>query len=265
MENERRKPMGVKRIILITSGKGGVGKSTVTASLAIALQKEGKKVGVLDADIFGPSMPIIFGIKNIMPEVIDLGDGEKYIPIKKYGIELISIGNFLKEDQAIIWRGILASKTLTDLIDGTIWNDIDVLLIDMPPGTSDIHITIAQQYDIDGAIIVTTPQRVAYADALKSGRMLQNKDINTNIIGVVENMSYFITEKLPEEKFYIFGKGGGERLAEVLSTEYLGSIPITEALCAYSDLGNPEKFFDVQYIADSYKKIANSLIKNLNI
>lgn len=264
-ELHKKSITGVKKIIMVVSGKGGVGKSTVATNLALTMSLEGYKTGVVDADIYGPSIPTMFGMAEERPELIDLGSGDKYLPIKKFGIEIISIGNFIDPSQAVVWRGPLASKALMDIITNTVWNDIDLLILDMPPGTSDIHITVAQEYFVDGAIIVTTPQKVANIDALKSGMMLKNEHIQTKILGIVENMSYFETTKLKNEKFYIFGKGGGEKLARELDTELLGQIPIIESICESGDAGNPSNNFSNPLLKSIYTDLASNIIKKINL
>jgi ATP-binding protein involved in chromosome partitioning len=255
----------VKKIVMVASGKGGVGKSTVAVNLAIALARQGYKIGLMDADIFGPSIPMMFGVASQKPEIVDLGSGEQYLPIIKYGIQLISIGNFIEPDQAIIWRGPMASKTLMEIISRVVWKDLDILLIDLPPGTSDIHLTVTQELEVDGAILVTTPQNVACADALKAGKMLTDVNINIKILGIVENMAYFQTEKLAGEKFYIFGKGGGELLSKALNTELIGQIPIVEEVCESGDNGNPEKNFEIESIANAYMAIAKNVAGKLGL
>ena len=252
-------------MFLVVSGKGGVGKSTVAANLAFALAMQKCKVGLIDADIFGPSIPIMYGIESQMPEVLDMGDHESYLPIKKFNVDLISIGNFIHPDQAIVWRGPLAAKSFIQIAQNTVWDNLDVLIMDMPPGTGDIHITAAQEFEIDGAIVVTTPQKVACADALKAGRMLQNENVNIKIAGVVENMAYFETEKLPDDRFYIFGKDGGQKLAESLNTSLIGQIPIVESICTSGDNGTPITNFDLPAIKSVYESIAKRLINDIEI
>ncbi len=264
-ELQKKSINGVKKTILVVSGKGGVGKSTVATNLALTMSMEGYKTGLVDADIYGPSIPTMFGITDERPQVVDLGEGDKYLPIKKFGLDIISIGNFIDPSQAVIWRGPLASKALMDIITNTVWNDIDLLILDMPPGTSDIHITVAQEYVVDGAIIVTTPQKVANIDALKSGMMLKNEHIQTEILGIIENMAYFETDRLKDDKFYIFGKGGGEKLAEELNTEMLGQIPIIESICEYGDNGNPSKNFANPILKSTYMDLAKKIINKIEL
>ncbi len=228
---------GVKSIIAVASGKGGVGKSTVASNLAIALARNGYKTALVDADIFGPSIPKMFGIEGANPEVIRDGDKEQMIPIEKNGVKVMSIGFFIRTGQGLIWRGPMASNALTQLLENTQWGDIDYLILDFPPGTSDIQLTTAQKYVVNGAVLVTTPQEVAVEDARKAASMFNNKDIKTPILGVVENMSWFTPAPHPDEKYYIFGAGGGERLAMELNVPLLGQIPLIAEIGAAADKG----------------------------
>lgn len=228
---------GVKNIIAVASGKGGVGKSTVSSNLAIALARNGYKTALVDADIFGPSIPKMFGIEGANPEVIRDGDKEQMIPIEKNGVKVMSIGFFIRTGQGLIWRGPMASNALTQLLENTQWGEIDYLILDFPPGTSDIQLTTAQKYVVNGAVLVTTPQEVAVEDARKAASMFNNKDIKTPILGVVENMSWFTPAPHPDEKYYIFGAGGGERLAMELNVPLLGQIPLIAEIGAAADKG----------------------------
>ena len=205
---------GIRNIIVVASGKGGVGKSTVAANLAIALSRNGLKTALVDSDIFGPSIPRMFGIEDIKPEVSALGDKEIFFPVERYGVSIISIGFFIDKDQSLIWRGPMAGKALTQLLEDTQWGDIDYMIIDFPPGTSDIQLTTVQKLNLKGAIIVTTPQEISLNDARKAVSMFINPDINVPVLGVIENMSWFSPEKHPDEKYYIFGNGGGLKLAK---------------------------------------------------
>ena len=255
----------VKKTILVASGKGGVGKSTVSVNLAVSIAKLGYKVGLFDADIFGPSIPIMMGIVGQQPEVIDLGADMYFTPINKFGVEVISLGNMMDNSKATIWRGPLASKTIVDVIQKAIWKDIDILIIDLPPGTSDIHISCVQDIKADGALIVTTPQSVAISDANKAVDMFMNPAVNVPILGIIENMSYFKTEKLPNDKFYLFGKGGGEILAKKSDTELLAQIPIIENFAELSDNGQPESIIENSISAEVYKDLSISIINKLEI
>jgi ATP-binding protein involved in chromosome partitioning len=217
---------GVKNIVVVASGKGGVGKSTVSANLAISLARNGFKTALVDADIFGPSIPKMFGIENANPEVTHLGDKEMMFPIEKYGVKIMSIGFFIKKNQGLIWRGPMAANAIMQLFENTVWGDIDYMVVDFPPGTSDIQLTTVQKLKITGSIIVTTPQEVALNDARKAASMFKNPDLNVPIWGVVENMAWFTPHPHPEEKYYIFGQGGGETLANELNSKLLGQIPL---------------------------------------
>lgn len=237
----KEKPVlpGVKNIIGISSGKGGVGKSTVAANVAIALAAKGFKVGLLDADIFGPSMPKMFGVEN-EPLYMVNQEGRDWIePIEKYGVKMLSIGFMVDKDQAVLWRGSMASNALKQLITDAWWGDLDYFLIDMPPGTSDIHLTLVQTLPITGVVIVTTPQEVALADARKGISMFQGEKVNVPILGLVENMSWFTPASHPDERYYIFGNGGGVELAKKLGVKLLAQIPLVAEICIQADLGSP--------------------------
>lgn len=230
---------GVKNIIAVASGKGGVGKSTVTSNLAVALAKAGAKVGIIDADIFGPSMPVMFNCEREQPEVKVI-DGKNFIlPLEQYGVKLLSIGFLTPPDSAVVWRGPMASAALKQFISDAIWGDLDYLLIDLPPGTSDIHLTLVQTVPVTGAIIVTTPQKVALADAIKGLAMFRQPQINVPVLGVVENMAYFTPEELPNNKYYLFGKDGGQKLADKFDVPLLGQIPLVQSIRESGDSGLP--------------------------
>jgi len=229
----------VKHIVAIGSGKGGVGKSTVAANLAVALHKTGKKVGILDADIYGPSIPIMFDVADLKPVLDPDAEDGKIIPIEKYGIKIQSIGFFVDASQALIWRGPMASQALNQLLNDTHWGDLDYLIVDLPPGTGDIHLTLVQQYPIDGIAIVSTPQKVALADARKAFSMFNQDKIRVRILGLIENMSYFTPAELPENKYYLFGKQGGRKLADDARVNLLAEIPLVQSICESGDAGKP--------------------------
>jgi len=230
----------VKHIIAVGSGKGGVGKSTIAANLALALHKTGNRVGILDADIYGPSIPIMFNVADKKPTLAPEGDGgPKLIPVENYGIRIQSIAFFVEPEQALIWRGPMASNALNQLMNDTYWGELDFLVIDLPPGTGDIHLTLVQQYPVDGIAIVSTPQQVALADAKKAFSMFNQENIRVPVLGLIENMSYFTPPELPDNKYYIFGKHGGRRLADDARVNLLAEIPIVEAICESGDQGTP--------------------------
>ena len=230
---------GVKNIIAIASGKGGVGKSTVTSNLAVALAQSGAKVGLIDADIFGPSIPVMFNCEHEQPEVRVVNGKNLIVPLEQYGVKLLSIGFLIPPDGAVVWRGPMASSALKQFISDAIWGDLDYLLIDMPPGTSDIHLTLVQTVPVTGAVIVTTPQKVALADANKGLAMFKQPQINVPVLGVIENMAYFTPEELPDNKYYIFGKDGGRSLAEKHSVPFLGQVPLVQSIRESGDSGLP--------------------------
>lgn len=234
------KPLAqVKNIIGVSSGKGGVGKSTVAANLGVALAREGYKVGLLDADIFGPSMPKMFGVEDAELYIHKVDDRELIIPLEKYGVKILSIGFLVDKDAPVLWRGSMASNALKQLISDADWGELDYFVIDMPPGTSDIHLTLVQTLAITGVIIVTTPQEVALADARKGINMFLGDKVNVPILGLVENMAWFTPEPHPEERYYLFGKEGGVRLAEELHVKLLAQIPLVASVCEGGDNGNP--------------------------
>ena len=230
---------GVKNIIAVSSGKGGVGKSTVAANLAVALANMGYKTGLLDADIFGPSIPKMFNVEDARPYAEEVDGRDMIVPIEKYGLKLLSIGFFVDPDQATLWRGGMASNALRQLIGDSLWGDLDFFVLDLPPGTSDIHLTIVQTLAVTGVVVVSTPQEVALADARKGINMFVNDKINVPILGLVENMSWFTPEELPDNKYYIFGKEGVKRLAEEMHVPLLGQIPIVGSICESGDEGTP--------------------------
>lgn len=254
----------VKNIIAVASGKGGVGKSTVTANLAVALAKTGAKVGIIDADISGPSMPIMFDIEDQRPGMME-EEGKSYIlPIRKYGVDIISIGLLTDPDQAIIWRGPMASSALRQFIGDCKWNELDYLLFDLPPGTSDIHLTLVQSVPVTGAVIVTTPQDVALADAVKGVSMFKQNQINVPILGVIENMAWFTPEELPDNKYYIFGQGGGEKLAEKFDSTLIGQIPIVQGIRESGDAGKPV-VLEEGVVSKAFEETAQKLAQQVAI
>ena len=250
----------VKNVIAVSSGKGGVGKSTVAANLAVALSKLGYKVGLLDADIFGPSVPKMFQVEDARPyaEIVDGRD--LIVPIEKYGIELLSIGFFVDPDQATLWRGGMASNALKQLVGDAKWGDLDYFILDTPPGTSDIHLTLLQTLAITGAVIVSTPQQVALADARKGINMYMNDKVNVPILGLVENMSWFTPAELPENKYYIFGKEGTKKLAEELNVPLLGQIPIVQSICENGDKGTPVALDENSVTGQAFLELARNVV-----
>lgn len=241
---------GVKNIIGISSGKGGVGKSTVAANLAIALAAKGYKVGLLDADIFGPSMPRMFGVEDEQLYMVNQEGRDWIEPVEKYGVKMLSIGFVVKKDSAVLWRGGMASNALKQLISDAWWGDLDYFLIDMPPGTSDIHLTLVQTLPITGAVVVSTPQEVALADARKGIAMFRNEQINVPIFGLIENMAWFTPAPHPDEKYFIFGNGGAKKLAEELNVPLLAQIPLVADICSSADSGAPTST-TLRAVADS--------------
>lgn len=250
----------VKNVIAVSSGKGGVGKSTVSANLAVGLAKLGYRVGLLDADIFGPSMPKMFGIEDARPCVEPVEGRELIAPVEQYGVKILSIGFFVDPSQATLWRGSMASNALKQLVVDAHWGDLDYLVLDTPPGTSDIHLTLLQTLAITGAVIVSTPQQVALADAIKGINMYMNDKVNVPILGLVENMAWFTPAELPENKYYLFGKEGTKRLAEELNVPLLGQIPIVQSICEQGDKGSPIALNDDSLIAQSFMALAKNVV-----
>ena len=255
----------VKNIIAVASGKGGVGKSTVTANLALALAESGAKVGVIDADIFGPSMPTMFNTESAQPGVVKVEGKNFIIPIEQYGVKLLSMGYLAPADNAVVWRGPMASSALKQFITDTDWGELDYLLIDLPPGTSDIHLTLVQTVPVTGAVIVTTPQKVALADAQKGVSMFRQKQINVPILGIVENMAYFTPEELPDNKYYIFGKGGGRVLASRYEVPFLGEIPLVQGIREAGDEGKPIVMQKHEKVAQAFSDLAQELARSIAI
>ncbi|HUW92599.1 MAG TPA: P-loop NTPase [Bacteroidales bacterium] len=250
---------GVKNIIAVSSGKGGVGKSTVAVNLAVALARKGYATGLLDADVFGPSVPKMFNAESHKPDMVKKDGKDWIIPLEKFGVKVLSIGFFVKDSEAVIWRGPMASSFLKQLISQGDWGELDYLVFDLPPGTSDIHLTLVQEVPVTGAIVVTTPQEVALADARKGIAMFRSESINVPVLGLVENMSYFIAPELPGRRYYIFGKEGGRRLAEEAGVELLGQIPIVESICDGSDAGTPVALRDSD-TGTSFMNLADAVI-----
>ena len=255
--------VGIDSIIAIASGKGGVGKSTVTANIAVTLAKMGLKVGVLDADIYGPSMPLMFDLEGERPIAKEVDGKSKMLPLESYGVKILSIGFFTKPDQAVIWRGPMASKALNQLIFDAAWGDLDFLLIDLPPGTGDIHLSIVQSLPITGAVVVSTPQQIALADARKGIAMFQQDSIKIPILGIVENMAYFTPDELPNSKYYIFGKDGAKALSESKDIPFLGSLPLLQTIREASDYGRPAALQDDSLVAESFKLVVQELVRQV--
>jgi len=255
---------GVKNIIAVSSGKGGVGKSTVSANLAIALARLGYKVGLLDTDIFGPSMPKMFGVEDARPYAVEV-DGRNLIePVEKYGVKLLSIGFFVKPDTATLWRGGMATSALKQLIADADWGELDYFVLDTPPGTSDIHLTLLQTLAITGAIIVSTPQQVALADARKGIDMYRNDKVNVPILGLVENMSWFTPKELPDNRYYIFGKEGVRQLAAEMNCPLLAQIPVVQGICDSGDAGRPVALQEDTMSGQAFLSLAQAVVTVVN-
>jgi len=252
---------GIQNIIAIASGKGGVGKSTITANLAVTLVKMGFKVGVLDADIYGPSIPIMFDVVKERPLSVTVNGKSKMKPIESFGVKILSIGFFTQPDQAVIWRGPMASKALNQLLFDAEWGELDFMLIDLPPGTGDIHLSIMQALPITGAVIVSTPQTVALADARKGVSMFQQENISVPVLGIIENMSYFTPEELPDKKYYIFGKEGAKNLAEDLKIRFLGEIPLVQSIRESGDSGRPAALQTATPLEEVFEMLTKSVVE----
>jgi ATP-binding protein involved in chromosome partitioning len=261
--NNSRVIENVQNIIAVSSGKGGVGKSTVTANLAISLQKMGFSVGVLDADIYGPSIPMMFDVVDKKPLAVNLNGKSKMKPIEKFGIKILSIGFFTKMDQAVIWRGPMASKALNQMIFDSEWGNLDFLLIDLPPGTGDIHLSIMQALPISGSIVVSTPQNVALIDARKGVSMFKQENINVPVLGIIENMAYFSPAEFPDKKYYLFGKEGAKNLSSDLGVPFLGEVPLVQSLREAGDIGRPAALQDESEIKDTFNLISKNMISEL--
>ena len=256
---------GVKNIIAVASGKGGVGKSTIATNLALGLAKNGAEVGLIDADIYGPSIPLMFGIKGERPQVKEVNGKHLMIPFEKYGIKVLSIGLLVDEKQAVVWRGPMVSSALRQFVTDCEWGELDYLIIDLPPGTGDIHLTLVQTVPVTGAVIVTTPQDVSLADARKAMGMFSIHPINVPVIGVVENMSYFTPAELPENKYYLFGKGGGKKLAEEYNVPLLGEIPIVQSIREGGDSGMPAVLSEDELTGKTFFALAQTVARNVAI
>lgn len=254
----------VKNTLAIFSGKGGVGKSTVSANLAIALTQAGYKVGLLDADIFGPSQPKMFGCEDARPILEEVGGRELITPIERYGVRLLSIGFFVNPESPVLWRGSMASNALKQLISETHWGELDYLLIDMPPGTSDIHLTLVQTLGLTGAVIVTTPQQVALADAIKGIGMFTDEQVQVPILGLIENMAWFTPAELPQNKYYILGRDGGRKLAEELDIPLLGQIPLIQSVCEAGDAGAPAALEQESLLGIYFRTLATSIVEQVD-
>ncbi|MCD2257881.1 Mrp/NBP35 family ATP-binding protein [Psychroserpens luteolus] len=254
---------GIKNIIAVASGKGGVGKSTVTANLAVTLAKMGFKVGVLDADIYGPSMPIMFDVELERPLAVNIDGKSKMRPVENYGVKMLSIGFFTKPDQAVVWRGPMAAKALNQMIFDAAWGELDFMLLDLPPGTGDIHLSIMQSLPITGAVVVSTPQNVALADAKKGVAMFQQESINVPVLGIIENMAYFTPEELPDNKYYIFGKEGAQNLAEDLKVRFLGELPLVQSIREAGDVGRPAALQTATPLEQAFEKLTQNVVEEV--
>ena len=254
---------GIQNIVAVASGKGGVGKSTVTSNLAVTLSKMGFKVGILDADIYGPSIPIMFDVQNEKPLAVNVDGKSKMKPVENYGVKVLSIGFFTKPDQAVVWRGPMAAKALNQMIFDAAWGELDFLLIDLPPGTGDIHLSIMQSLPITGAVVVSTPQTVALADAKKGVAMFQQESINVPVLGIIENMAYFTPEELPDNKYYVFGNAGAKHLAEDLKIPFLGEIPLVQSIREAGDLGRPAAMQEATPIEEAFHEITQNVAQEV--
>lgn len=252
---------GIKNIIAVASGKGGVGKSTVAANLAVTLSKMGFNVGILDADIYGPSAPIMFDVEAERPLSVNVDGKSKMKPVENYGVKILSIGFFTKPNQAVVWRGPMAAKALNQMIFDAAWGELDFLLIDLPPGTGDIHLSIMQSLPITGSVIVSTPQNVALADAKKGVAMFQQESINVPVLGIIENMAYFTPEELPDNKYYIFGKHGAKNLAEDLQVPFLGEIPLVQSIRESGDIGRPAALQTATPLETAFEEITRNMVE----
>ena len=258
-----KKIPSIQNIIAIASGKGGVGKSTITANMAVSLSKMGFKVGILDADIYGPSMHLMFDVEKERPISVKIEGRSKMKPIENYGVKLLSLGFFTNPNQAVIWRGPMASKALNQLIFDADWGELDFLLIDLPPGTGDVHLSIVQALPINGAVIVSTPQTIALADAKKGVAMFQQESIQVPVLGIIENMAYFTPEELPDNKYYIFGKDGAKHLAEDINTNFLGEIPLVQSIREAGDVGHPVALQENTSLENAFATLTKEMVSEL--
>lgn len=263
--NEKPLLTGVKNIIAVASGKGGVGKSTISANLAVALAKQGAKVALVDADIYGPSMPIMFDVVNERPFVKEIDGKNLMIPVESHGVKLLSIGFFASADQAIPWRGPMATRALTQMFTDTLWGDLDYMIVDLPPGTGDIHLSLVSQIPLTGAVIVSTPQTVALADARKGIAMFRMENIKVPVLGIIENMAYFTPEELPNNKYFIFGKDGAKNLAEELGVSFLGQIPLVQSIREAGDAGRPAVLQETTAQAIAFAELAKTVAQQVAI
>ena len=254
---------GIKNIIAVASGKGGVGKSTITANLAVSLANMGFSVGVLDADVYGPSMPLMFDVAKERPLSVQVGERSKMKPIENYGVKLLSLGFFTDPNQAVIWRGAMAAKALNQMIFDGHWGELDFLLVDLPPGTGDIHLSMVQAVPITGAVIVSTPQNIALADAKRGVAMFEQENIKVPVLGIIENMSYFTPAELPENKYYIFGKDGAKHLAEDLDTKLLGEIPLVQSIREAGDVGHPVALQEDSALQKAFEETTKNMLAQL--
>jgi ATP-binding protein involved in chromosome partitioning len=258
-----KKIPSIQNIIAIASGKGGVGKSTITANMAVSLSKMGFKVGILDADIYGPSMHLMFDVEKERPISVKIEGRSKMKPIENYGVKLLSLGFFTNPNQAVIWRGPMASKALNQLIFDADWGELDFLLIDLPPGTGDVHLSIVQALPINGAVIVSTPQTIALADAKKGVAMFQQESIQVPVLGIIENMAYFTPEELPDNKYYIFVKDGAKHLAEDINTKFLGEIPLVQSIREAGDVGHPVALQENTSLENAFATLTKEMVSEL--
>ena len=261
--NPLKKITNISNIIAVSSGKGGVGKSTITSNLAVSLSKMGFNVGILDADIYGPSIPLMFDVQNEKPLAVNIEGKSKMKPIENYGVKILSIGFFTKNDEAVIWRGPMASKALNQMIFDADWGKLDFLLIDLPPGTGDIHLSIMQSLPISGAVVVSTPQTVALSDARKGVSMFKKENINVPVLGIIENMSFFVPKELPENKYYIFGKEGAKNLATDLEIPFLGEIPLIQSVREAGDYGRPASMQENTISENTFNEISKNMLSEL--
>jgi ATP-binding protein involved in chromosome partitioning len=254
---------GVKNIIAVASGKGGVGKSTITANIAVSLSKMGFKVGILDSDVYGPSIPIMFDVATVKPTGVTVNGRSMIKPIESYGVKMLSLGFFTDPNQAVIWRGAMAAKALDQMLFDADWGELDFMLIDLPPGTGDIHLSIVQSVPVTGAVIVSTPQNIALADAKKGVSMFQQDDINVPVLGIVENMSYFIPEECSDKKYYIFGKDGAKNLGLDIDTAFLGEIPLVQSIRESGDVGRPVALQENSSLEEAFREVTKNMLTQL--